>query len=470
MAQPMEPETYEKTNVCQLLVTFWPLLLGNVVEWYDFGVYSFLAPNMKDIFFHSSSVSTWAGYAVTFVLRPFGGLINGWLADRYGRRVAVLTSIIGMLTATFGQGLLPTFICCGDSWGTVGLVLLLILRALQGLSAGGELGPIVSYFAETAPPNRILAATGLLLSSAGLGFLSANLLVVLVVHVVGPEGMVMWGWRIPFLVSLVPGSIALWGRSKLAESTDFARLVMERCEDHMNSQSIAKDCERQRPRLKDHWRAVLIGFLSTCSLAVSYYSALWCPSYLKSNGLDETSALLASCLFTCIAMASWLVLPFLNDVCCRIDPITITLAGSIGVALVSFPLFYLLSTSDNLRVMSFVVLGSYGVAVGIAGSHLYVFVADLFPINLRALGFGMSFNVAMAFVGGSTPLVNAAILETEWTLGVGLYWSLMGGITSLAAAWGIYCRRSGNLPSYLLGHREEHAKSFKDEACPGDEI
>ncbi|CAL1146825.1 unnamed protein product [Cladocopium goreaui] len=243
----MEPETYEKTKVCQLLVTFWPLLLGNVLEWYDFGVYSFLAPNMKDIFFHSSSVSAWAGYAVTFVLRPFGGLINGWLADRYGRRVAVLTSIIGMLTATFGQGLLPTFICCGDSWGTVGLVLLLILRALQGLSVGGELGPIVSYFAETAPPNRILAATGLLHSSAGLGFLSANLLVVLVVHVVGPEGMVMWGWRIPFLVSLVPGSIALWGRSKLAESTDFARLVMERCEDHMNSQSIAKDCARQRP-------------------------------------------------------------------------------------------------------------------------------------------------------------------------------------------------------------------------------
>ena len=135
-------------------------------------------------------------------------------------------------------------------------------------------------------------------------------------------------------------------------------------------------------------------------------------------------------------MASWLVLPFLNDVCCRIDPITLTLAGSIGVALVSFPLFYLLSTSDNLRVMSVVVLGSYGVAAGIASSHLSVFVADLFPINLRALGFGMSFNVAMAFVGGSTPLVNAAILETEWTLGVGLYWSLMGGVTSLAAAWG----------------------------------
>lgn len=135
-------------------------------------------------------------------------------------------------------------------------------------------------------------------------------------------------------------------------------------------------------------------------------------------------------------MASWLVLPFLNDVCCRIDPITITLAGSIGVALVSFPLFYLLSTGDNLRVMSLVVLGSYGLAVGIAGSHVYVFVADLFPIHLRALGFGMSFNVAMAFVGGSTPLINAAILETEWTLGVGLYWSLMSAITSVAAAWG----------------------------------
>eukprot|EP00438_Fugacium_kawagutii_P015158 Skav227583 [mRNA] locus=scaffold1141:54010:55371:+ [translate_table: standard] len=448
----------QSTNMCQVLLKFWPLLLGNILEWYDFGIYSFLAPNMKEIFFHSNSVSTWAGYAVTFLLRPLGGLLNGWLADKYGRRVAVLTSIIGMLVATVGQGLLPTFLCCGDGWGTFGLVMLLLFRALQGLSAGGELGPIVAYFAETAPPNRICAATGLLLASAGLGFLSANLLVVLVVRLVGQPGMAVWGWRIPFLVSVVPGAIALWGRSKLTESAEFVRLVMDQ-----DRKLVAEERKLHRLGLRDG-RAVLVGFLSTCSFAVSYYSGLWCPSYLQSVGLDQTSALLASCVLVCVATASWLVWPWINDVFCRIDPINIVFVGSLALAMVSFPLFYLLSTSSNLRVMSMVLLGVYGFTLGIAGSHTYAFVADLFPIRLRALGFGTSFNAAMAFVGGSTPLINAAILEARWPLGVGLFWSLAGVITSLATAWGIYCRRSGDLPSHLL-QNEAHTKPNEDEVC-----
>eukprot|EP00438_Fugacium_kawagutii_P024832 Skav205734 [mRNA] locus=scaffold1496:180015:181346:+ [translate_table: standard] len=441
----------------QVFWKFWPLLLGNVLEWYDFGIYSFLAPNMKEIFFHSSSVSTWAGYAVTFLLRPLGGLLNGWLADKYGRRVAVLTSIIGMLVATVGQGLLPTFLCCGDSWGTFGLVLLLLFRALQGLSAGGELGPIVAYFAETAPPNRICAATGLLLASGGFGFLSANLLVVLVVRWVGQPGMAVWGWRIPFLVSVVPGAIALWGRSKLTESAEFVGLVIDQ-----DRKLVEKDRTLRRLGLRDG-RAVLVGFLSTCSIAVSYYSGLWCPSYLQSVGFDQTSALLASCVLVSIATAGWLVWPLINDVFFRIDPINIVFAGSLALAMVSFPFFYLLSTYGNL-VMSMVLLGIYGFTIGIAGSHMYALVADLFPIHLRALGFGTSFNVAMAFVGGSTPLINAAILETRWPLGVGLFWSLAGVITSLATAWGIRLRRSGNLPSHLFD-KEAYTKPNEEEMC-----
>ena len=474
MAQSMGRDNVEATSMCQLLVNLWPLLLGNVLEWYDFGIYSFLAPNIKVAFFHSSSISTWAGYTVTFLLRPFGGLVNGWIADNYGRRVSILVSIIGMLAATVGQGLLPAFNCCGDNWGTVGLALLLLLRALQGLSAGGELGPIVSYFAESAPPNRTCAATGLLLSSAGLGFLSANLLVTLVVDLLSPEEMAMWGWRIPFLVSLVPGSIALWGRSKLAESAEFVRMVVEQQQDNLDNQHITEDGKPLQLRLRDHTRALLVGFLSTCNVAVAYYSGLWCPSYLKSRGLDGTSSLVAGCFFTCIVMVTWMLLPLLNDLFCRIDPLKIMLVGSLGSAVVSFPVWYALNASssdDKLTWMSFLVLGIYGLAIGIAGSHMYVFVADLFPTHLRALGFGMSFNAAMAFVGGSTPLINASLLETEWDLGVGLYWSVMAIVSALATTWGIVCRRSGTLPSHLLSNKENkevHAKTALGTSDSGE--
>eukprot|EP00439_Symbiodinium_sp_Y106_P077142 s3271_g16.t1 len=162
-------------------------------EWYEFGIYGFLAVNLQVVFFHKSNVFTWVGYTVTFVLRPVGGLLNGWLADRFGRRPAVLHSLVGMLVATVGQGLLPTSACCGETCGTVGLVLLLILRALQGLSAGGELGPIVSYFAETAPSGWKRTSTGLLTSTAGVGFLMANLVVALTVNLLGTEEMNRWG-------------------------------------------------------------------------------------------------------------------------------------------------------------------------------------------------------------------------------------------------------------------------------------
>ncbi|CAK9093602.1 unnamed protein product [Durusdinium trenchii] len=382
----------QSTNLCQFIWQYWPLLLGNVLEWYDFGIYSFLAPDIEKVFFHSSSISTWAGYTVTFLLRPFGGFLNGWLADKYGRRTAVLISILGMLLATFGQGVLPTYLCCGDGWGTLGLVFLLLLRALQGLSAGGELGPIVAYIGESAPPNRARAACGLLLASAGLGFLLANLLVTVVVRSLTPQ-------------------------------------------------------------------AVVVGFSATGALAVCYYSALWChgcrgrwcPSYLKSQGMDQTLALLASCAFTGTVMISWVVWPVLNDLFCSFDPLIIMLAGGAILSVCSFPLFLLISSSVSFDALPIVWLAAFGLLVGFAGSHAYIFCADLFPVQLRALGFGMSCNLAFAVLGGTAPLIDAAILDaTHWAPGVGLYWALMSLMTTLVMAISVLWRRSGHLPSHLL--------------------
>lgn len=433
----------QSTNLCQFIWQYWPLLLGNVLEWYDFGIYSFLAPDIEKVFFHSSSISTWAGYTVTFLLRPFGVFLNGWLADKYGRRTAVLISILGMLLATFGQGVLPTYLCCGDGWGTLGLVFLLLLRALQGLSAGGELGPIVAYIGESAPPNRARAACGLLLASAGLGFLLANLLVTVVVRSLTPQDMASWGWRIPFLVSIVPGSIALWGRNKLAESSNFVHFVTEHLE--------IEESKPPRMKLRDHALAVVVGFSATGALAVCYYSALWCPSYLKSQGMDQTLALLASCAFTGTVMISWVVWPVLNDLFCSFDPLIIMLAGGAILSVCSFPLFLLISSSVSFDALPIVWLAAFGLLVGFAGSHAYIFCADLFPVQLRALGFGMSCNLAFAVLGGTAPLIDAAILDaTHWAPGVGLYWALMSLMTTLVMAISVLWRRSGHLPSHLL--------------------
>ena len=177
-------------------------------------------------------------------------------------------------------------------------------------------------------------------------------------------------------------------------------------------------------------------------------------------------------------MVTWMLLPLLNDLFCRIDPLKIMLVGSLGSAVVSFPVWYALlnaSSSDDisnnadnpndldkLRWISFLVLGIYGLAVGIAGSHMYVFVADLFPTHLRALGFGMSFNAATAFLGGSAPLINASLLETELDWGVGLYWSVMAIVSALATTWGHLAERAainGNQVATPACHHSASKKS-----------
>ncbi|CAJ1426915.1 unnamed protein product [Effrenium voratum] len=440
------------TTVPELLRRVWPLLLGNVLEWYEFGIYSFLAVYLEQIFFHSSSVSTWAGYAVTFVLRPVGGLLNGWMADKCGRRNAVLLSMVGMLLATVGQGLLPTEDCCGSTWGTVGLVLMLLLRALQGLSAGGELGPIVSYFAESAPPSRIRSSTGFLLSAAGLGFLLANLVVAALDQLLGPEGMMTWGWRLPFLLSLVPGAVSLWGRYRLTESADFAEHVAE-------VRTEALPCRS----LRHHALALFVGFLGVTPTAVNYFSGLWCTSYLKSRGMDHTEALLAGCIFTGTVTICWASLPMLNDLCCRCDPMWVMLAGSLVLAAAGLPVFWAISSSQHLLLMSIVAYGLiFGCAVGLGASHVYIFVADLFPIHVRALGFGVSFNFSMALIGGSAALADAALVDaTSWPA-PGAYWSLISLVGALAIAAGKRWRSKGHLPSHLLAIKERTALEAAD--------
>merc|ERR1712232_110263 len=110
-----------------------PAAAGSFVEWYEFGIYGFLTPYITRNFFagRGGSLGTWAGFAITFLFRPLGGTFFGWIADRLGRKPAMKLTIVIMLVSTILQGCLPTFTCCGEAWGWLGLVLLLLLRALQ---------------------------------------------------------------------------------------------------------------------------------------------------------------------------------------------------------------------------------------------------------------------------------------------------------------------------------------------------
>ena len=209
----------EWREVLGVLRIYWALLLGNILEWYEFAVFSFLEPHFQSNFFHGSAVSTWLGFAVTFVARPFGGVVLGLVGDIFGRKVSTFLSVFGMMVGTVGQGLLPTY-HNGEVAGTIGLILLVFLRWMQGICTGGEIASVMTYITEVGSKRSLCRSMMLVGITGNIGFLLAQS-ATYGIGLLGEEKMKEWGWRIPFLAALVPGVIATAGRRCMPESQDF---------------------------------------------------------------------------------------------------------------------------------------------------------------------------------------------------------------------------------------------------------
>ncbi|MGB3721537.1 MAG: MFS transporter [Pacificimonas sp.] len=200
--------------------------LGTVFEWYDFFVYGTLAALLGRLFFAQVESATLAfllslaTFAVGFLVRPIGAVIFGYLGDKVGRKYTFLVTITLMGLATACIGLLPTH----AQIGVVAPILLVVLRVIQGLALGGEYGGAAIYVAEHAPRNRRGFYTGFIQASVSVGFLLALGVVIGTTAIVGEEEFVIWGWRVPFLISLLLLAISLWIRLKLNESPVFQKM------------------------------------------------------------------------------------------------------------------------------------------------------------------------------------------------------------------------------------------------------
>src|SRR3954465_15078646 len=204
--------------------------LGTMFEWYDFYLYAVLAPFFASLFFPAGNdtaalLSAFATYAAGFLVRPFGALLFGRLGDLVGRKYTFLVTIVIMGFSTFAVGLLPTYASIG--WAAP--VLLVSLRLLQGLALGGEYGGAATYVAEHAPQHQRGYDTSWIQTTATLGFF-LSLLVIYLCRFTGwidPKDFAEWGWRIPFLVSLVLLIFSIYIRLKLNESPVFQRMKAE---------------------------------------------------------------------------------------------------------------------------------------------------------------------------------------------------------------------------------------------------
>jgi MFS family permease len=282
---------------------------GTAFEWYDFFIFGSLAPVISKVFFAGldptpALIAALALFAVGFAFRPLGALIFGVVGDRLGRKGAFLVTVSLMGSATFLIGLLPTY----AQAGALGPVLLIVLRILQGIALGGEYGGAAIYVAEHAADDKRGAATGWIQSSASFGLLAALLVILATRSWIGEEAFAAWGWRIPFLASVVLLAISLWMRARLAESPAFAKLR----EQGQVTKAPLREAFTQRENLK----RVLIAFFGIMAAqgAVWYFAFFYLQVFLeKSLGLPGATKDMLLIVMTVVSAPLYVFFGWLSD-------------------------------------------------------------------------------------------------------------------------------------------------------------
>ena len=367
--------------------------IGNAVEWFDFAIYGFLATFIAGQFFPAGDetaalLNTFAIFAAAFFMRPLGGFVFGPLGDRIGRQRVLALVILLMSAATLGIGLLPTY----DTIGVLAPLLLLVLRCLQGFSAGGEYGGGAVYLAEFATDERRGVTVTFMVWSGVLGFLLGSITVTLLQAALSTAAMENYGWRIPFLIAGPLGLVGLYIRLRLSDTPQFAEL----------SKSDQTAESPLREAVSTAWRSILqvIGLMIVFN--IGYYVVFaFLPSYfIKTLQFSATDAFLSITLACLVALVLILPLAMLSD---RIGRRPLLIGGAVAFAVLGYPLFLLLNTGSLVAAIA-----AHCVLAAIESVYVSTAVSaavELFATRVRFSGFSIGYNVCVAVFGGTTPYI-----------------------------------------------------------------
>ncbi|MET9018451.1 MFS transporter [Actinopolymorpha sp. NPDC004070] len=368
--------------------------IGNGTEWFDYGIYSYGVIYISAAFFpgdtQNATLFALLTFAVSFLVRPLGGLIWGPLGDRLGRKHVLALTILLMSGATLAVGLIPSY----KSIGLWAPALLVILRMIQGFSTGGEYGGAATFMAEYAPSRRRGFFGSFLEFGTLSGFSLGALLMLGCSLALGDETMHAWGWRLPFLVAAPLGLIGVYLRSKLEDTPVF--------------QELEKSGEKEkihhpfRSLITEYWRPILqLGGLVIALNVVNYTLLTYMPTYLKTQiGLSANWSLVVPIIGM---LAMMLFVPFAGGFSDRFGrkPMWWLSLGGLFVAVV--PMFLLMATNVVGAVIGFAVLGLLYVPQLATISATF---PAMFPTHIRYAGFAIAYNVSTSLFGGTAPAVN----------------------------------------------------------------
>jgi len=395
--------------------------VGNAMEWFDFGIYSYLAVILGKVFFPDLSgttqlVYTFATFAVAFLVRPFGGMFFGMLGDRLGRKKVLSITLVIMALSTLSIGLIPSY----ASIGVTASVLLLVARLIQGFSTGGEYSGAMTFIAESTPDKkRGFMSSGLEVGTL-VGYIAGAGLVTLLTFILGDDKMLAWGWRVPFLISAPIGFIGLYLRVHLEETPAFKAMEEEQNE------------ERDHVSMKDifvyHKRPLLICIALVCFYNIIDYMVLsYMPSHLSAVlGYGDMKGLLLILIVMFIMIPIVLIMGYISD---RVGIKKIILSGLISMFVLALPAFYLIGSGNNWLVF----LGLMVLAIILASFQgtMPALLPSLFFTDVRYGGLAITYNISASLFGGTTPLVISGLIGYTASRMVPAYYLMVAAIVGL---------------------------------------
>ncbi|MBK5436566.1 glycine betaine/L-proline transporter ProP [Pseudomonas sp. TH32] len=404
--------------------------LGNAMEWFDFGVYGFVAYVLGKVFFPEASpsvqmIAALATFSVPFLIRPLGGLFFGRLGDKYGRQKVLAATIVIMSLSTFAIGLIPSY----DSIGIWAPILLLLAKMAQGFSVGGEYTGASIFVAEYAPDRKRGFLGSWLDFGSIAGFVLGAGVVVLISAVIGEEAFQSWGWRLPFFLALPLGMIGLYLRHALEETPAFQQHVEQLEQGDREGLAGGPKVSFKEVATK-HWRSLMTCVGVVVVTNVTYYMLLtYMPSYLSHNlHYSENHGVL---IIIAIMVGMLFVQPMIGFVSDKIGRKPFILFGSIALFFLAIPAFMLINSGKLGLIFSglLIIAVVLNFFIGVMASTL----PAMFPTHIRYSALASAFNISI-LVAGLTPTAMAWLVETTNNLYMPAYYLMVFAVLGLFTA------------------------------------